>query len=55
VNRKIWGIVIIVFSLPSVITGGGFIIGFVLGIVGGALAFSWKPEMQAAKPQTSAL
>ncbi len=42
-NRKIWGIVIIVFSISSVITGGGFIIGFILGIIGGALAFSRKP------------
>ncbi len=43
VNRKIWGIVIIMFSISSVITGGGFIIGFILGIIGGALAFSGKP------------
>lgn len=41
-NKKTWGILIIVFSLPSVITGGGFIIGFILGIVGGAKAFTWK-------------
>src|SRR5512135_710521 len=31
-NKKIWGIVIIVFSIPSVIMGGGFIIGFIFGI-----------------------
>jgi hypothetical protein len=37
-NKKAWGILIIVFSIPSVITGGGFIIGFILGIVGGFLA-----------------
>jgi amino acid transporter len=34
-NKKEWGILIAVFSIPSVITGGGFIIGFILGIVGG--------------------
>jgi len=39
-NRKVWGIMIIVFSIPSVITGGGFIIGFILGIICGALALS---------------
>ena len=50
VNRKVWGIVIIVFSIPSVVTGGGFIIGFILGIIGGAYAFSGKPEAQATKP-----
>ncbi len=41
-----WGIVIIVFSLASVITGGGFIIGFILGIIGGAFALRWKPATQ---------
>ena len=50
VNRKAWGLMIIVFSIPSVITGGGFIIGFILGIIGGALALSRKPEMEATKP-----
>ena len=53
VNMKVWGIVIIVFSIPSVIMGGGFIIGFMLGIIGGARALRWKPEMQATKPATT--
>jgi hypothetical protein len=42
-NKKAWGILIIVFSIPSVITGGGFIMGFILGIIGGVKAFRWKP------------
>lgn len=42
-QKRPWGILIIVFSIPSVVTGGGFIIGFILGIVGGALALSRKP------------
>lgn len=42
-NKKAWGILIIAFSIPSVITGGGFIIGFILGIIGGVKAFRWKP------------
>ena len=41
-NRKAWGIMIIVFSIPSVVTGGGFIVGFILGIIGGAKAFRWN-------------
>jgi len=45
-NKKAWGVVVIVFSIPSVITGGGFIIGFILGIIGGAKATSWKPKNQ---------
>ncbi len=44
-NKKAWGIIILVFSIPSVVTGGGFIIGFILGIIGGALALSRKPKM----------
>ena len=41
-NRKAWGIMIIVFSIPSVVTGGGFIVGFTLGIIGGAKALRWN-------------
>jgi hypothetical protein len=48
VHKKAWGIIIMVFSIPSVITGGGFIIGFILGIIGGAKALSRKPKMQAS-------
>lgn len=47
-NKKVWGIVIIVFSIPSVITGGGFIVGFILGIIGGVKAIRWKPLLQTA-------
>jgi hypothetical protein len=43
-NKKAWGVVIIAFSIPSVITGGGFVIGFILGIIGGAKALSRKSE-----------
>jgi len=53
VNKKAWGIIILVFSISSVVTGGGFIIGFVLGIIGGASALSRKPKMQAEKPATN--
>ena len=42
VKKRLWGVIIIAFSLPSVITGGGLIIGFILGIIGGSLAFSRK-------------
>ena len=43
-NKKAWGILMMVFSVPSVITGGGFIIGFILGIVGGVKALRRKSE-----------
>jgi hypothetical protein len=45
-NKKSWGIMIIVFSVPSVIMGGGFIIGFILGIIGGKIAYSEKLKKQ---------
>ena len=46
-NKKTWGIMIVVFSISSVVTGGGFIIGFILGIIGGASVLSRKPNVQA--------
>ena len=52
-SKKAWGIIIIVFSVPSVIMGGGFIIGFILGIIGGAKALSLKSKMQATNPATT--
>ena len=41
-KKKACGIIVIAFSIPSVIMGGGFIIGFILGIIGGKIAFSEK-------------
>ncbi len=44
-GRRVWGIVVAAFSMPTVIMGGGLIIGFVLGIAGGILAIRrLKPE-----------
>jgi hypothetical protein len=54
VNKKAWATMIIGFSLPSVLSGGGFIIGFILGIIGGALALSRNPEVQATNPAPTA-
>ena len=39
-----WGVAILVGSAISPLEGGGFIIGAILGIIGGILAISWKPE-----------
>jgi len=48
-HRRAWGIMILVFSIPSIVTGGGFIIGVILGIIGGALALSRKPAVQVKR------
>src|SRR5256712_4391617 len=40
-----WGVIILVFSILSIFTAlGGFLIGLILGIIGGALAIAWKPR-----------
>lgn len=39
-----WGTIILIFSIISLLGMGGFFIGAILGIVGGALALSWRPS-----------
>jgi hypothetical protein len=43
-QRRTWGILILVFSVLSFIGLGGFIIGAILGIIGGILTLRWKPS-----------
>jgi hypothetical protein len=52
-NKKTWGAMAIVFSIPTVIMGGGFIIGFILGIIGGKIAFSGKLKKKVSKSATT--
>jgi hypothetical protein len=42
-ERTAWGIIILIFSIISLMGMGGFFIGAVLGIAGGALALSLRP------------
>jgi hypothetical protein len=42
-QRRTWSVLILVFSLLSFLGLGGFIVGAVLGLVGGALVLRWKP------------
>jgi hypothetical protein len=39
-----WGTIILVFSIISLVGMGGFWIGALLGIAGGAIALSWRPK-----------
>jgi hypothetical protein len=41
-EHNTWGIVILVFSIISFLGTAGFYIGAILGIIGGALAITWK-------------
>ncbi len=44
-QRRTWGVLILIFSVLSFVGLGGFVIGAVLGIVGGILILRWKPPM----------
>ncbi len=44
VEHWAWGVIILVFSVVSFLGMGGFFIGAILGIIGGAFAISWRPE-----------
>lgn len=48
-QTRTWGVLILVFSILSFLGLGGFVIGAVLGIVGGILALRWKPVVQQAQ------
>jgi len=43
-QKTLWGIVILVLSIISIVISGGFILGLILGIIGGILALRWKPK-----------
>jgi hypothetical protein len=38
------GVLILVFSVLSFLGLGGFVVGAILGIIGGILALTWKPK-----------
>ena len=38
-----WGALVLAFSLVAALASGGFFVGTILGVVGGALAMAWKP------------
>jgi len=41
---RTWGILTLIFSVLSFIGLGGFVVGAVLGIIGGILVLRWKPS-----------
>jgi hypothetical protein len=45
-RRRAWGALILIFSVLSFLGTGGFVVGAILGIVGGILALTWKPTPQ---------
>jgi hypothetical protein len=43
-EHVLWGVVILAFSVISFVGMGGFFIGAVLGIIGGAFALAYRPR-----------
>ncbi len=43
-NTRCIGTIILILAILSIFIGGGFFIGFILGLVGGALGATWKPK-----------
>jgi len=43
-RHQLWGVVIILFSVASALVGGGFILGSVLGSIGGVLVVNRYPS-----------
>lgn len=50
--RQVVGILAVLFSMVSLITSdyGGFLIGMLLGTIGGAMGFAWAPVRAKAAP-----
>ena len=45
-SSKMWGIIVLILAIISWVTAiGGFFIGFLLGLIGGILALTFKPTM----------
>lgn len=45
-----YGIAILILSLFSLITGGGFFIGLIAGVIGGILAIVFEPDYEPLPP-----
>jgi len=45
-RARMWGVLILIFSVLSFFGLGGFVLGAVLGIAGGILTLRWKPPTQ---------
>ncbi|MDA2814344.1 DUF6114 domain-containing protein [Nocardiopsis sp. RSe5-2] len=55
-QRLFYGVVCSLLSVASFVTAnfGGFVIGMLLGIVGGAMVFSWSPSRPSRPPRRRA-
>lgn len=49
-HNRVLGIVVGISAVLSVIAGGGFLVGSLLGIVGAVLVLTWKSNMRLIRP-----
>lgn len=49
-KHAMWGAIVLVFSLISLVTSGGFFIGFILALIGGILGIIFKPAPAMGAP-----
>jgi hypothetical protein len=47
-----WGAIILIFSILSFVDMGGFIIGALLGIIGGVMALTWEGAKKKSSNKT---
>src|SRR2546427_8968024 len=47
-QHVMWGVVVLLFSLFSIITAGGFFIGLILGLIGGVLGVALQAPATTA-------
>ena len=53
-RHQLWGALVLAFSLLSWVGAiGGLLLGFLLGLIGGVLAISWKPSVSTPAPAPS--
>ncbi|MCL5949413.1 MAG: alpha/beta hydrolase [Candidatus Bathyarchaeota archaeon] len=49
-HNKVLGVGIGIFALLSAVAGGGFLVGFALGIIGAVLSLFWNSQMRVVRP-----
>jgi hypothetical protein len=50
-RHQLWGSLVVALSVLSwIVALGGLLVGFLLGLVGGVLAISWKPSVITVAP-----
>ncbi|MGA2664572.1 MAG: DUF6114 domain-containing protein [Nitrososphaerales archaeon] len=50
-QSAVWGLLVLIFSVLSFFGSGGFVIGAILGIVGGVMTLRWKRPAVATMAQ----